>query len=385
MATPTADTYSAPSGATLYAGRDEPVPTWLSGLTVGEWGVLTATTLAASGVGWAGTNPGGSDGYAGIFAYSGAVINTDGFYSGATWISGPALILWGGGHGNYAGNEVYALSLRPDTPAWYRLTDPTITAPVNQGEDASGYPVSRHTYDAISYVNTGGRNWMHAFGALFAYSVANSYSVTHVFDFDVASPATNKAWVTKTAPGGTSIYSAFEPSSGRVWGSNYTLNDVSYYDVAADTYSTAGSKSPNFGFYGCSDIDTSRGIWAIFTNNGLQGYRTNNGTANDFYTISVTGSAPASPHGFLYDDVSDKFIAWSGGKTLYTLTPPGSSPYQGGNNWTWASSTPAGGSTPTAVEATGTFGRFALVKIGSARGYLAINAENESVYFYRAA
>jgi hypothetical protein len=369
------------------------VPTWLSSITVGQWGVVTSTSLTASGVGWSGTTP-NTGGIGGTYtellaAYSGGILNTHGFYAGATWHDGPALILWGGGHGNYAGNEVYALSLNTDTPTWYRLRDPTVPGPDDVAQDGNGNPVSRHTYASISYIYDGTKNWMFSYGGIATYHTANTIGQSHVFDFNVASPNSNSPWLTKASTPHTqgSYHTAYETSSGRVWGLEYnagSLSPIAYYDVATNAYTYALDKAGQFGSHGCTDIDSSRGLWVIFTENGLKGYRTNNGVANDFYTVNASAGAPASPQGFLYDPVADKFIAWSGGQTLYTLTPPGSSPYEGGNQWTWANTTPSG-STPTAAETTGTFKRFALVQISTARGYVVVSDAGESVYFYRAA
>src|SRR5207344_146524 len=36
------------------------------------------------------------------------------------------MILWGGGHDNYYGNEIYSLDLNANPPTMTRLTDPTI-------------------------------------------------------------------------------------------------------------------------------------------------------------------------------------------------------------------------------------------------------------------
>jgi hypothetical protein len=71
------------------------------------------------------------------------------------------LLIWGGGHTDYAGNEVYAFDMGSLT--WQRLTDPytlidAVGAVESSGEypDAQGNPLpqqprSRHTYN---YCNT---------------------------------------------------------------------------------------------------------------------------------------------------------------------------------------------------------------------------------------
>jgi hypothetical protein len=76
----------------------------------------------------------------------------------AAWSGGVAdtkrnrLIVWGGGHSDYFGNEVYALNLAP--PSLVRLTDPSPISNVNSCPEAyvDGRPSSRHTYEGLVYV-----------------------------------------------------------------------------------------------------------------------------------------------------------------------------------------------------------------------------------------
>jgi hypothetical protein len=62
------------------------------------------------------------------------------------------LIIWGGGHSDYFGNEVYALDLRRSTME--RLTDPSPVSNVNSCPEAypDGRPSARHTYNGLVHV-----------------------------------------------------------------------------------------------------------------------------------------------------------------------------------------------------------------------------------------
>ena len=64
------------------------------------------------------------------------------------------LIVWGGGHGDYAGNEIYAFSL--DTLQWTRLTEPSSIKDVKGCEPMmpDGQPTSRHTYNGLDYIES---------------------------------------------------------------------------------------------------------------------------------------------------------------------------------------------------------------------------------------
>ena len=61
------------------------------------------------------------------------------------------LIVRGGGHGDYSGNEIYSFSL--DTLTWTRLTGPGESspgaAPKNTYYNDQGTPSSRHTYNCL--------------------------------------------------------------------------------------------------------------------------------------------------------------------------------------------------------------------------------------------
>ncbi len=90
------------------------------------------------------------------------------------------LIVWGGGHSDYAGNEVSALNLN-GTPSWQAITTPTIPVPYTAdgnsweglqpyfvlGADGGKYqpgasPSSRHTYNGLQYVPY--QNKLYSFG-----------------------------------------------------------------------------------------------------------------------------------------------------------------------------------------------------------------------------
>lgn len=359
---------------------DPALPAWYADATSNQWTTLPVGTLSASGV--METNAGL------IFsAWGGGVVNTVGIYDGATWRPGIFIIVWGGGHSDYGGNEVYACGpLNTDSQAWYKLRSSTSPVPTNVSQDGSGNPVSRHTYQSITYIG-GSRNWMFATGGLARYNDANGIAVSHVFQFNTASPGSNQPWTTKAVPNAAADVCAYDPTTGIIWSHQDAANEVQSYNVDTDTYSEALFKSPGWSTgNACSAIDTNRGIWAIYWSGGINFYRLNAGTGNDYYTPSTTGTAPTGSGSILWDSVADAFKVWNGnGKQIFTLTPPGANPYQGGNSWTWSSATPGAGATPDAAQTNGTFGRFSYVNNGAGlKGYVLLNSSTSSAYFYKA-
>jgi hypothetical protein len=74
---------------------------------------------------------------------------------GAVRANGSHYIIHGGGHGDYAGNEIYTLQLSSDSPAWVRRFGPTPNAQITQGTPyyADGNPASMHTYYSLWFDN----------------------------------------------------------------------------------------------------------------------------------------------------------------------------------------------------------------------------------------
>jgi Galactose oxidase, central domain len=138
------------------------------------------------------------------------------------------LIVWGGGHGDYAGNEVSVLNLS-GTPAWERFTGPTMPIPyVWDGKHWEGLkpyfvrlhdggryqpgasPSSRHTYNGLQYVPY--QNKLYSFGG----SVANGgYLSQETWALDMGT----KTWTMLGPPFSQSpAYptTAYNPSNGHI-------------------------------------------------------------------------------------------------------------------------------------------------------------------------
>ncbi|KKN01162.1 hypothetical protein LCGC14_1130510 [marine sediment metagenome] len=125
----------------------------ISNLKPGEWYEIPNTHLSDIAYDWSPNPvPGSNQGFPGIMGgYSGGAFDTN----------GNRLLIWGGGHSAYGGNEIYAFDF--DDLKWHRLTDPTsydiIMEWYNSGGASSsetglfsdGKPITRHTYDMIIY------------------------------------------------------------------------------------------------------------------------------------------------------------------------------------------------------------------------------------------
>lgn len=248
MATAVADTYSAVTGATLYAGRSSGIPAWVESLAERQW-VRLGNGLQAidpkdnpainpvypDAPPWRGTN----NTITGIFAYSGGGADPDGttFYQ------------WGGGHGDSGNNGVYALDLHLSTPTWRIERNPAgsignwdgITEYVWDGMDSldvynNGEPRSAHTYNGVCvaagkmYVTQGYKAGLGGVNGqtLFAYNL------------------TSGAWETTSAlPGAGAISRDMCHDSLRnrlclIGGGN---GPITFYDIDADSWSQTSSET----------------------------------------------------------------------------------------------------------------------------------------------
>ncbi len=185
------------------------------------------------------------------------------------------LIVWGGGHNDYAGNEIYVFDL--NTLQWERVTDPAVTPPplwTIDSLESTGYyakvdsptepdsqqPRSRHTYEYIEYVPH--LDALCSFGAACQYPSGQIFlPLTDCYDF------TKKQWIqmantTSWAKG----FSAVDPVTGHAW--LHGTNDydapvrgaLSEYDPVADKFYTRTARNEEFAnSWGVTaDIDHAR-------------------------------------------------------------------------------------------------------------------------------
>ncbi len=164
------------------------------------------------------------------------------------------LIAWGGGHSDYAGDEVFVLNLS-GTPSWQAFTNPTIPVPFNwDGNNWEGLnpyylrladggvyqpgatPASRHTYNGLQYVPY--QNKLYSFGG----ALANvGFLSSEVWTLDMAS----KTWTMVGPPFSKSPgypTTAYNPANGHI-----VMHDKSWslidYDPHTNTWTTLTTSS----------------------------------------------------------------------------------------------------------------------------------------------
>jgi hypothetical protein len=258
----------------------------------------------------------GENGFGSILGAWGCDGITGAWSGGAFDSARNRMIIWGGGHNDYYGNEIYAFNLNTQTVE--RLNDPGLPGATSCTPAIAGgaQPNSRHTYDGIEYIASVDK--LFAFGGSLACASGEFGSDTWTFDFKT------KRWqrMNPTGPipsGDAGMMTAYDPVSGLIY-----LHDRRYlysYDVANDRYTRLGSESVSLGYHLAATLDPKRRQFVIVGYDSASGggrvhtYSIAAGSTYRMTSVSTTGGGPvvgAEYPGLEYDPVSDRIVAWTG-------------------------------------------------------------------------
>lgn len=361
--------------------------TWHSVVTRGMNALWTAsaTPLSSSGVLPSTIPTPGGTAYSKIFeAWGGGVLDSD----------RNQLIIWGGGHSDYAGNEVYAFRL--NTLSWARLTTPPSDAVItgSSGIESSGYyattavsgvadtqqPRARHSYNNCHYSPQEGKMVVLAGTGIYPSGGGTD-------NVDLLDPATG-LWSQKAdwTPSFNSYDIAdIDPSTGRIWHyGNTGAGWLNSFLPSTNTKTSHGSLSQTNQALSGSPLDYHYmgsvivpGLWLYGIGNGkVYRWDISNPAASVIDSVEITTSGDqtiqnqTNTPGLAYHPRSGKIIGWAGGADVFSLDV---------TTHAWTKLTASGSSvaTPTAAQANGTYGRFRRYDTDK---FVAVNAYNESVY-----
>jgi len=265
-----------------------------------------------------------------------------GAWGGATYNPDDRIMMvWGGGHGDSYDNSMYTFSL--DNLNWRRLTDNT-GASNSLDPQANGDPISRHTYDGLSYITHAKR--------FFGYNGAiagNGGGTTIVWTFDVATKHWYNMNPTGTKPGqnfGGNGGSAYDPVTKNVYYAS--VDGISAYNFDSNAWTQKWSFTPQDYAKKRGMVDNSGRILFV-VGSKLYAY---NLTTNTDVTSSwtTTGGSSVFSSGQCaadYDSKANQIVGWSGSGGVYALNMTT-------KVWTQKSGTGA----PTSSCGNGTYGRF---------------------------
>jgi hypothetical protein len=302
------------------------------------------------------------------------------------------MLVFGGGHADYSGNELYAFDV--GTLEWSLLTEPSPAEYMNQDPLPDGQPVSRHSYDGLQVITHANRFF--AFGGS-RWQDGGGTHITWTFDQEAL---TWHNMEPADEPGFSNCCddaSAYDPATGRVF-MHITKALVSYdydenrYAMLADFgYPPLWPRYEAWGDKRCL-IDTTRHLLWCFGDGLVMVYDID---ANEFVTDDwvTTGGAPytnadqvssypdqiiettggevitASGPAVDYDPVTDDLVAWVGGGAWVLDLDT--------REWTQGTSTGAA----EVPSPRGTYGRWRYIP--RANVFILVNSVDANVYFYK--
>lgn len=297
------------------------------------------------------------------------------------------LLIWGGGHQGYWGNEVYGFSTKNLT--WSRLSVPGIppgnVASVDTCTFSSGtQPASMHTYGGPTFMAVGGGKMFMTNGGGSGPS-GTGCQLSWIFDIQTAT------WTQVNninANGGPGFISAWDSSTHNVYVASEDNNGFQFFPSNGTGTPTllGGAQIDDFHMSGALDpIDhlmvTFSGVSGhLEVFNTTTGAKTTPTSSGGAARICETSTSVASA-GIAWDSAISKFVAWCGnggggaGGQIFTLTPV---------TWVWAQIGPGVGNTvtpPTAPQVNGTWGHLGYDVLHNC--LVLVNAWTEHVFVFK--
>lgn len=289
------------------------------------------------------------------------------------------MIIWGGGHADYSGNEVYVFDV--NTLKWQRLTEPSrnVGGDIKTGLYPDGRPRSAHSYNSLQYLPNIDR--LAVFGLSATYRKSGGSDKLFTFNFNTLKWHHNRAHM-PPGTGGYDAITAYDPGTGKVWVHGSRRGRLYAYDPVHDKWSQPYSRS-YLGIYPTAAIDPSKNIMVAVGGGAYKPksqallWRLNDpGRPVDLakQTNGPKEIEGAKAPGFVFDPQIGMFVGWDGGADVYVLNPDG---------WVWRRISPSAGNhvVPPHAAPNGTYGRFRYVP--SKNAFILVNGATQDVYFYK--
>lgn len=279
------------------------------------------------------------------------------------------LIIWGGGHSDYLGNELYALNLNANPITMTRINNPSTQIPSSCGVGTTGdnQANSRHTYDHIVYMSHVDR--MFVFGGA---SAPCGFFTNDTWTFGFSSMTWQKRNPSGPIPEANyGRVTAYNPFTQKVYiADQATLYSYSY---ESDQYTALASHSIGQEMTGV--FDSKRQLFVMVGNGVVYAYDVSANSNYQRQTWNTSGGSSivnANNPGVAYDPVTDRIVGWNGGNTVYSLDP---------TTKVWTSTSLSGG--PGPAVSTGTFKRWAY---SAASGvFVVVNSVDSNAFALRLA
>ena len=291
------------------------------------------------------------------------------------------LVVWGGGHADYSGNELYAFDLA--LMQWQRLTEPTMPVPADGTHDAypDGRPGSRHTYSGLEYLSAPYDRFFSGGGSLWRGGQCGGNTWT--YDFEAVVPEDGWTWVAEDDLGCGAIV-AFDADAGVVWAQHNWL--LERFDPQMGTW-TVGTSDLYWNTLNTNGVfdPVRRAFVMVGTDENPRTFVYDLSDPDDITgeLLDTTGDVEielANAAGLSYDAMADRIVAWSGEPDLGI--EPASIYLLDLDAATWTVESPDDGDVvPSEAIASGTWGRFRYAPDYNV--HILVNRITDPVYFYR--
>jgi hypothetical protein len=255
----------------------------------------------------------------------------------AAWSGGIAdqsrnrMLIWGGGHNDYYGNELYALDL--NQLSLTRLNDPSPLYPGPpplpcKSSMPDGKPNTRHTYGGLSYIAHADR--MYVFGGIVACTNGGGSDDTWTLNLG------SLQWMGMDPHKGAQprtiigvVMSDYDPNTKLVFMENQ--RDFYSYNLDTNSYSRLFFDARDVSYHMSAVIDPQRKLFIMIGGewDGNGGVKVISIAPRSNYQVQdwnaqVKGCEPLrnSPYpGLAYDAVQHVIVGWSGGDSVYQFDP----------------------------------------------------------------
>jgi hypothetical protein len=262
------------------------------------------------------------------------------------------LVIHGGGHTDYYGNEIYAIDLNANPIAPVLVKDASHGSAITNLSTCpetflDGTPNARHIYNGELYLPNQDAYFLYgAFKSICGNSTDGQWQYSPVSgNWTQQTPSTHP----NQAQNGSVPQFAYDPTSGNIYEVEDNTGIFWQYNIGGNTWTNLASVSGCGVLNMTTAIDNGRRLYFCVGNGGF-----NKVSLNAPYTATqLTGTGcsaiiGASGPGFVYDPVQKLMVGWAGGNTAYIYNPDTDS---------CSTATYSGG--PTTIQGNGTYGRFA--------------------------
>ncbi len=274
------------------------------------------------------------------------------------------LWFWGGGHTDYAGNEIYYYDL--NSQAVVRADNPSDPTPTCTPGYSDGTPSSSHTYGGLTYIP--GADVLFFFGG--GGYCPSGFSADDTWTLSLANVGSGaqKGWQNMDATlGNNGVHpcndyynsqAAYDPNTQLVF-VNDTCQGLWTYNYSTNSYTFLASAPDNMSLYEDIVIDPSRKLLLRFGGGTAEKISIAPGSTYAVTKLTGTGCSAlmnANNPGLAFDTETNLITGWPNfGSVIYSYDPDSDSC----STSTYTANAPANSSqSGSANTSNGTFGRF---------------------------